>query len=475
MVRRWLLPTLSEILAESASTSIASLTPKVIAKRSLWEIEPLAGTDLPANKSHSVAQVQQGERQWQSAVYALGYLLQEADDDQGLLLCAPVPLFETGTYSTAIFTPVHPDQPLLTSATPVLPGLPVAPEIPLLPADPLQKERFCLVLTPQFGLVMSLSLTEAPHFQFSFDPQDIQMAWQSLRARVMLTATHQLAALDRTVESFTCTGGNCVPDYRLVTKFTQILLQHLPPEIACAPISTPAPQAAAPAPTADLELLQALTHEIRTPLTTIRTLTRSLLRRQDLAEQVVKRLESIDRECTEQINRMELIFQAVEIAEGQSVDLTTMSVSHLLEQSLPLWQQQADRRSVNLAVDMPQQLPTVLSNPTILDRVLTGLMENFTRNLPPGSHLEIEVVPVGDQIKLQVRSGLSDSSCVVDRGNTEETKAVGQLLTFRPETGNLSLNMQVTKELFQLLGGKMVVKPNQQQGETMTIFLPMNY
>jgi signal transduction histidine kinase len=469
MVRRWLLPTLSEILAESASTSIA--------KRSLWEIEPLAGTETAVTKSHSAAQLQQGEQQWQSAVYALGYLLQAAYNAQGLLLCAPVPLFESGAYSTAIFSPVHPDQPLLTSATPVLPGIPVAPEILLLPADPLQNERFCLALTPQFGLVMSLSLIDAPHFQFSFDPQDIQLAWQSLRARVMLTATHQLAALDTIVDRLQPTP----PDYQIVMKFTQMLLQHLPPEAICAPLPAPVPVIEPTVPTADLELLQALTHEIRTPLTTIRTLTRSLLRRQDLVEQVVKRLESIDRECTDQINRMELIFQAVEIAEGQSVDLTTMSVSHLLEQSLPLWQQQAARRSVNLAIDMPPQLPTVLSNPTILDRVLTGLIENFTRNLPPGSHLEVEVLPVGDQIKLQVRSGLCETNPGAHRfagakgENNEETKAVGQLLTFRPETGNLSLNMRVTKELFQLLGGKMVVKPNQQQGETMTIFLPMNY
>jgi signal transduction histidine kinase len=47
------------------------------------------------------------------------------------------------------------------------------------------------------------------------------------------------------------------------------------------------------------------------------------------------------------------------------------------------------------------------------------------------------------------------------------------MLTFRPETGNLSLNLKVTQDLFQSLGGKLVVKPNQSKGETMTIFLPM--
>jgi signal transduction histidine kinase len=458
MVRRWLLPTLSEILAKSESTSI----------------EPLAGIDSApdTNRSNDLL-LRQGEQQWQSAIYALGYLLQTApsqDDLAGLLLCAPVPLFNAGEYATAIFSPVHPGQPLLASTTAVAADVAIPPEIPLLPADPLQHERFCLVLTAQFGLVMSLSSNEAPHFQFSFDPADVNLAWQSLRARVMLTATHQLAALDAIVDRF----PPVAPDYQLVMRFSQILLQQLPTITATAPsVSTPVKVQPETKSTADLELLQALTHEIRTPLTTIRTLTRSLLRRTGLEEQVVKRLESIDRECTEQINRMELIFQAVELSEGPAVDLTSMSVSHLLEQSLPIWQKQAERRQVNLAVAMPQQLPEVRSNPTILDRVLTGLVENFTRNLPAGSQVEVEVVPVGDRIKLQVRS-MREEVDDTEQHCPDKTQPVGQMLTFRPETGNLSLNLQVTKNLFQMLGGKLVVKPNQQQGETMTIFLPMH-
>ncbi len=458
MVRRWLLPTLSEILAKSESTSI----------------EPLAGIDSAPDKNHSNdLLLRQGEQQWQSAIYALGYLLQTApsnNDLAGLLLCAPVPLFNAGEYATAIFSPVHPGQPLLASTTAVAADVAIPPEIPLLPADPLQHERFCLVLTAQFGLVMSLSSNEAPHFQFSFDPADVNLAWQSLRARVMLTATHQLAALDAIVDRV----PPVAPDYQLVMRFSQILLQQLPTTTAAAP-AAPVPARVQPEAksTADLELLQALTHEIRTPLTTIRTLTRSLLRRSGLEEQVIKRLESIDRECTEQINRMELIFQAVELAEGSAVDLTSMSVSHLLEQSLPIWQKQAERRQVNLAVAMPQQLPEVRSNPTILDRVLTGLVENFTRNLPAGSQVEVEVVPVGDRIKLQVRS-MREELADPEQHCPDKTQAVGQMLTFRPETGNLSLSLQVTKDLFQMLGGKLVVKPNQQQGETMTIFLPMH-
>jgi signal transduction histidine kinase len=221
-----------------------------------------------------------------------------------------------------------------------------------------------------------------------------------------------------------------------------------------------------------VELLHALTHEIRTPLTTIRTMTRSLLRQPDLSTRATQRLESIDRECTEQIDRMELIFSAVELASAQVQDvaLTKMSLQQLLEQSVPLWQQQAQRRNLDLCVELPQKLPAVVSNPTMLNRILTGLVDNFTRNLPAGSKIQVEVTPAGDRLKLQLQSQL-------DRESEEpipEHYSIGQLLTFQPETGNLSLNMNVTKNLFQLLGGKLIVRQNLDRAQTFTIFLPLS-
>ena len=43
----------------------------------------------------------------------------------------------------------------------------------------------------------------------------------------------------------------------------------------------------------------------------------------------------------------------------------------------------------------------------------------------------------------------------------------------QPETGNLSLSMAVTKNLFQALGGKLIVREHPQEGEVLTIFLPL--
>jgi nitrogen-specific signal transduction histidine kinase len=235
----------------------------------------------------------------------------------------------------------------------------------------------------------------------------------------------------------------------------------------------------------DVELVQAIAHEVRTPLTTIRTLTRSLLKRTDLPPDVLRRLSIIDRECNQQIDRFGLIFRAVELetsaAQQASMSLIRTSLADVFQQSIPRWQQQAGQRQMKLDVLVPQTMPMVVSDPTVLDQALTSLIERFTRNLPAGSHIQVEVTLAGEQLKLQLQSH-PEAAC---NGNSRETggggsnahqsapKFIGQLLMFQPETGCLSLNLSVTKNLFQAIGGKLTVKQRPQKGEVMTVYLPL--
>lgn len=482
VVRKWLLPTLSEVLSRAEPTGIDLLVPEF----SPPEPQP---TD-------DVRQLQlKADNQWHSAIAAAETLLLESLPSpigvtemseetviEGLLVTAPLPLFShpaiVSQMQAITFTTPHAHRRLLPCGAKHDRTLHQAHHSPieLLPTDPLAEEKFCLMLTDRFSLMVVCGEENGqPHCQFSFDPDDVDLAWKTLRGRMMLTAPEHLTYFDELATRF----SPVTPDYRTVMAFSRSLLQHQPlpvpaPAEPIASVATAATEAAAK-PAVDVELLQALTHEIRTPLTTIRTMTRLLLRQPDLSSRVLARLTAIDRECTEQIDRMELIFSAAELAANRpsaAVDLTTMSIGELLEKSLPQWQQQAERRNLDLAMAMPRKLPAVVSNPTILDRVLTGLVENFTRNLPSGSRIHVEVTPVGDRLKLKLQSHPESA----DTTPTEPSKrlSIGQLLTFQPETGNLSLNMNVTKNLFHILGGKLIVRQHPQQGEVLTIFLPLS-
>ena len=413
---------------------------------------------------------------------------------QGLIFSAPVPLLSNtdlvATFQSAVFTPdafhanalmpcrqsMKSDRAIHQTTAPVI-------KLPLIPQDPIGQEQFCLVLTANFGLIMVLGrdLQGVAKFHFSFDPITISEIWATLRSRLVITNYSHLKQLDSLVAQFTPPE----PSYRLVTSFSRQLIQNLPDldDLASAnsrPIETistvseseqlkAALSSKGVTSHVEMELLQALTHEVRTPLTTIRTLTKLLLKRQqDLKPNVVKRLQTIDRECTEQIERMELIFRAAELestSKTKPVELVPFALEQVFQQSIPRWQEKAQRRNVDLEFTLPQELPNIVSDPVMLDTVLTGLMESCTRSLPTGGHIDVKVSTAGNQLKLQVLSQAS---------NTDNPfKSLGQLLSFQPATGCLSLNLDVTKNIFQALGGKLTVRQRQEQGKELTIFLPL--
>ncbi|HAC62209.1 MAG TPA: sensor histidine kinase, partial [Cyanothece sp. UBA12306] len=358
-------------------------------------------------------------------------------------------------------------------------------ELPLFTEDPIATEQFYLVFTPHFALIAVLGEDSLglPAFQFSFAPEVIQQGWLTLRSRLCLTHHPQLSQLDALVRHF----SPPIPDYRLVTQFSRLLLHHIP--------SIPTEEAEKQKSidlkqnnqgknrinlqksgeisdeTPEIPLLQALTHEIRTPLTTIRTMTRLLLRNKELTPQMLKLLEVIDQECSEQIDRMELIFRATEL-NHQHQDLKTRhlvstSLQEVLQQSIPRWKKQAKRRNVILDVVVPQKLPQVVSDPGMLDQVLTGLIEKFTRSFADGGQISLQATTAGHQLKLQFST---ESQCPHNA-----LKSLGKLLMFHPDTGSLSLNLDVTKHLFHELGGKLTVRQRSQHGEVFTIFLPLRH
>ena len=494
-MQNWLLQNLSDVLNRELELQVGK------AKTDCGDrIERVNGnkTRKYYSQKHSLAELN-AKREWRGAIAALEELLLSeiesngqtaAEAKLGLVFTAPVPMLSqpalVSNFQSAIFTPdafkVNALMPCSHHPEPVVEDTGSVIQLPLIPQDPIAQEQFCLVLTANFGLVLLLGKDALgnPKFHFSFDPITLDQVWATLRSRLVITKYRHLSELDRLLEQF----APPEPNYRLVSHFTRSLLNCIPEPIApensrqvelvAANIDSEGKQVVFPpnctASLVEMELLQALTHEVRTPLTTIRTLTKLLLKRkQDFKPNAIKRLQAIERECTEQIERMELIFRAAELESTprskRPVELVPFSLDSVFQQSIPRWQEKAKRRNVDLDFTLPASLPKIVSDPNMLDTVLTGLMESCTRSLPTGGHIDVKVSTAGNQLKLQVLSQAS---------NTDNPfKSLGQLLSFQPATGCLSLNLDVTKNIFQALGGKLTVRQRQEQGKELTIFLPL--
>lgn len=500
-MRNWLLQNLSDVLNRELQVELGFSPVEVFEVTDQQTTERQQEQNYYSEKTR-LAQLK-AQREWCGAIASVEKLLlsdthksEIPSEKQGIIFSAPAPLLSNPTlrcrFQTAVFTPEAFNVTALrlcgksvvknnTGNQDIAPVI----KLPLIPKDPIAQEQFCLVLTVNLALIIVLGQDAEgiAKFHFSFEPETITQIWATLRSRLVLTNYHQLEQLDNLVGQF----APQKPDYRIVTSFSRQLLQHLPDLTAMAiaktrhletiPLQSESKStnftsafATAASHHVEMELLQALTHEVRTPLTTIRTLTKLLLKRQqDFKPNVIKRLQTIDRECTEQIERMELIFRAAELEStpptAKPVELILFPLEQVLQQSIPRWQEKAQRRNVQLDFTLPKQLPNVVSDPAMLDKILTGLIESCTRSLPTGGHINVKVSTAGNQLKLQVLSQVSAIN--------NPLKSLGQLLTFQPATGCLSLNLDVTKNIFQALGGKLTVRQRQEQGNELTIFLPL--
>jgi len=522
-VSEQLLPTISALVALGEFSQDEALTGSLAGA----DVRTISDT-LPAADKQARA-----EKEWQGAISALHQLLTQEVTAAGsgqkrtrkkspkaLVLSGPVPLFNDAQESAALaanisnWTLVPQSSEQLASSFSAL--SPVerffrkssrkskkqhhfnTRLLPLLEDDPLTQEQFAIAFTPRFSLVLVLGkdADDELRFQFSFMPQVVDSVWRMLRSRIRVVRPQQLEFIDPLVEKF----SPHEPHYRIVSQFNRWMLACLPQPTVSASIESVVHQNKTEKAQfsedqfSDSALLKAMAHEIRTPLTTIRTYTRSLLKRKDLDAQVIKRLNSIDRECTQQIDRFNLIFRAVELeAVSQSPlssfrsPLSAIALHQVFQDAIPQWQQAALRRNLTLEVGLPDELPMVASDPTMLQHVLTGLVELFTHSVAPGGHIQLHVLSAGDQLKLQFQSqgqtqppSQSQSQALSDFTNpnyespcSPPLQSLGHLLMFQPETGGLSLNLEATKNLFHALGAKLTVRDRLNQGTTWTVFLPL--
>ncbi|MFQ6538900.1 MULTISPECIES: sensor histidine kinase [Aphanothece] len=447
---------------------------------SLAQLKRCLAEGVPAGSSNEDGV----RRQWWAALATLqeDFLLPRGNVS-GLWLAAPLPaLYEPALLQRLqgwVWSPAPLDE-LLPSTAPLLPGS--APEplsgggfqrLPLEPED--GSDPLLLLITP--GLQVALCLDGPPNARrlvVRFDPEVLSTALSLIHQRLERTDSAAAQGLRDAVQRL----GPLHSDPSLGTQFWPRLADRLAtmaPSLTLQPLVHGPRRETPQAVSSELALLEALTHEVRTPLATIRTLIRSLLRRSDLPAVVRQRLEQIDGECSEQIDRFGLIFLAAELQRepgqqpGQAgPPLARTDLSQLLRALEELWGRQLARRELVLRLTIAEGLPPVLSDPARLETMLGGLIDRFSRSLPAGSTVHLSLQPAGARLKLQLSSEGTAAGFAGTDHEAQRRHLVGPVLSWNPATGSLQLSRQATQQLFERLGGRLT----ERSGSGLTVFFP---
>lgn len=213
-------------------------------------------------------------------------------------------------------------------------------------------------------------------------------------------------------------------------------------------------------------LLRSVSHDLRTPLATIRAVATDL-RDSDLHDETVRQelLKSVSDEA-ERLDRLVgnlLSMSRIEAGsmhiEQQVVDLTELLQLSVLRLN-PLFPQ------ATVEVEIDPALPLIDGDPVLLDEVISNLLENSARYAPPGSTVEVELTASNAQtVTLRVR----DHGPGVDPANAE--------LVFQPfwrgsDSKSSGLGLAIARAIVEAHGGSIGLVETRGAGATFEVRLP---
>lgn len=210
--------------------------------------------------------------------------------------------------------------------------------------------------------------------------------------------------------------------------------------------------------------LASLSHDARTPLTSMRLATEALL--DGVAPDRDRYIRSIATDITAVETLINDLFTIGQLEAGK-LELrpgpmdAMRSIDDITQQLLPL----ADAKSLRLDVDGPETLP-VTADPLQLNRVLSNVLSNAIRHSPEDNIIEIEVNPAERRIS------------VLDNGSGFPADFVEEAFqAFRRHDaareraqGGAGLGLAVSKGIVDALGGRIWAEPG--PGGVVRIELP---
>ncbi len=216
-------------------------------------------------------------------------------------------------------------------------------------------------------------------------------------------------------------------------------------------------------------MLDALAHEFKTPLTSVKAAVSSILDDGSTPPAHTELLRVVDEE-TDRLTSM--VTEAIQVAriEAGQIELrkAPQSMAHLIRQSLAKLARTLESRP--LEVHVSEDLPAVSADAELVGIVTRQLVDNAARYSPPDSPIAIRAVQQGDSVVVGVADrgpGLSES----DRSRVFEKFYRGRAARERiPGTG---MGLAIAREIIQAHHGDIWVESVPGQGSEFLFSLPI--
>jgi signal transduction histidine kinase len=224
------------------------------------------------------------------------------------------------------------------------------------------------------------------------------------------------------------------------------------------------------------EFVSSVSHELKTPLTTIKLLAHVLQRRDVAEEEKLDYSKTIAIECDRQIDFVGNLLDLSRIESGAyKLRKTSVNVREVISSCVNVERPRAESLGLTLTTDIPADLSAVSGDFEALRRVIRGLIDNAIKYTPEGGRITVSAREIENGMAISVSDtgkGIPETDLphifskfyrVIEEGASDSSG------TAAPGVG---LGLYLAQHIVSQMEGQIDVESKQGVGTTFIVTLP---
>lgn len=220
------------------------------------------------------------------------------------------------------------------------------------------------------------------------------------------------------------------------------------------------------------DLIAGVSHDLRTPLASLRGYLETLQLKDDsLSLQDRRRYLQIVASQSERLHRLvEELFELAKLEDLEiRIALEPFPISELVQDIIQKFTLVAQEKGLALRATLKPDVPFVVGDISLIERLLDNLLENAIRHTPAGGQIDVSVTNAANTIVLEVSDSGTGIPCEVlphifKRFYTDRTRSAS--------AGGAGLGLAIAKRIVELHGGDITAHSKLGHGATFKIELP---
>ena len=202
------------------------------------------------------------------------------------------------------------------------------------------------------------------------------------------------------------------------------------------------------------DLVAAVSHDLRTPLTSLRLLTQAL---HDLDGDEAQRRQDLRGIATHLAALSALIDDLFELSRLEAGDISwsleQVRLGELVEETVSALRPEAERGAIAVRAEVPSDLPPARANAEKLQRVLFNLIQNAIRHTPADGSVTVRASVVSEALEIEVADTGTGISAP-ERHRVFEAFYRGGSASARPP-GGAGLGLAISRAIVEAHGGRI--------------------